>query len=74
MRERTHLYCCDKELRAVRVLPGVCHGQDSLSVVLDFEGLVIKPTAVDALPTGSRSRGEISLAITSPMRFPLREP
>ena len=74
MRERTHLYRCDKELGAVRVLPGVCHGQDSLSVVLDFEGLVIKPTAVDALPTGSRSRGEISLAITSPMRFPLPEP
>ena len=74
MRETIHLYRRDKELRAVRVLSGVRHRQDSLSVVLDLEGLVIKPTAVDALSTRSRSLGEVSLAIISPTRLSLPEP
>ena len=65
MKGTDRFHCRYEELRAVRILSGVRHGQDAFSVVLDLERLVLKPTPVDALATGSRSRCEVSLAVTS---------
>ena len=49
-----------EELRPVRVGPGVGHGQNSRSGVLEVEVLVLELVAVDGLASSTVSSGEIA--------------
>lgn len=54
------LHCCDEELTAVAVRPGIRHRHHTWSSVLEREVLVLELVAVDGLAAGAIVLGEVA--------------